>query len=118
MQLRADIIMQDLSDELGVCQMLSEEKKKHFSVVFAARAPTAHRGVTVLKMSGSTSELLSSPTHFMFHSLSRLLSHIHQNQLKKCPSHDLILFSSVALCRYMGIGLSAQGVNMNRLPGE
>lgn len=22
------------------------------------------------------------------------------------------------VCRYMGIGLSAQGVNMNRLPGE
>lgn len=24
----------------------------------------------------------------------------------------------VSPCRYMGIGLSAQGVNMNRLPGE
>lgn len=29
------------------------------------------------------------------------------NQSVTCPSH-----------RYMGIGLSAQGVNMNRLPGK
>ncbi len=35
-----------------------------------------------------------------------------------CKIYCSLYFSFLVVCRYMGIGLSAQGVNMNRLPGE